>query len=468
MCPRLPQDILDMVLDVLCDDKLSLKACSRASSLLLHRSRKHLHRVFTLEHNNCSLLSDIQREKLAQLTQLPAIIDYADEFRLVTAESKQACESGKDLKDDFWSIIGRFKHASKLQLVGMDWTRGPPTALQDKVALSCAFPVVRDLGIVDSIFVDQDEVLTLVSHFPLLTQLRFTDVAPTTSFVSPVTTLPGLDGRTVLFEPLPSICSIVTRPSATVATPALRSIHFVACQSGHIGIAAARSLLQASSEPEQVHSMTATLVLNKEEPSGSLSLIPLISRSLLDLHIIAQQNDSLAAMYPKFDAIHRGTYRSSSCVKNSVTKLLSLSDTVCLNDCLDVQTIRLSYRRTIRCQMTELLYGKRSSIWDVYNPILNNIRSDKLRQITFDVELLDIESDGLDKLQDLLRNTPFLGLKDIHFNIICDKHHHGLMVPRLSLLWKTGFDRLRSRCAVEIKFGEKEDVEPLFIAPITF
>lgn len=296
-----------MIIDETSDDRETLKACSLSSSLLLHCSRRHLHRVFTLQHIDCSTPSSCASRKLAELSQLPVVVEYADELRLLSIERKYQLVEGRDeRRADFWNILGRLKHIRTLRLVRLDWTRGPTTVLLDKIALSRAFPAVDDLAIINSSFVNADEVMALVLQFPSLRTLRFMEGAGFGQPDDANMILPGTPGEYVV-EAAPSLSPNVTRRIGSAPTILPHNIHIIGCQAEQASIVAVRNLLRVSSNRERVETLTMSLILNREDSLGSSSLIPFVGSSLLGVHVITQQGDSLAAAYPRFDAISRGT-----------------------------------------------------------------------------------------------------------------------------------------------------------------
>ncbi|KAI0795245.1 hypothetical protein BC629DRAFT_1439535 [Irpex lacteus] len=386
MTPRVPQDVLDMIVDEACYDRETLKACSLVSPLLLHSSRKHLHRVFTLTHVDYNILSSDESNKLSQLPHLPVVVEYASELRLVALDRKSLVDVHQDRRADFWLTVQRFKHVKSLQLVNFDWAYGPRTALQDKVTLIHAFPAVHNLTVMNCTFVDADEITALALQFPQLSSLRLTQASGIRNGA-----VPPLDPQSTEYalEATPSLYPQIV--STAISPPVLRDLHVTDCHADHVSVVAMRNLLRASSRREQLESLTLSLVLNKYDPAGPFSLLPLVEQSLLSVHVVGQQSDSLALAYPKFDAISRG-----------------------------LRSLRLSLRRNYNATMMELLRDGRSSIWCAFNPILANVRSQAIRSLTFDCELRDIESHGIHEVQDRLGHAPFLHLTNIRLNITAD------------------------------------------------
>lgn len=302
MVLSVPQDVLSIIIDEARYDRETLKVCSLASSSLLHHSRRHLHRVFTLKHADYNTISVSDSERLSQLSLLPALVDYAEEFRLIAVDRKYLQDSCSDRRADFWSVVRRFKHVRKVRFVNLDWAWGPRTALQDKINLVHAFPTVYDLAIVSSTFADTDEIMALALQFPQLSTLRLTQ---NTGIRIDALPPPDPQGVEYALEATPSLYSrtICTADDSSVPVP--RRIQIVGCHSDQAGALAVRNLLRASPS-RQVESFAMSFVLNQEDHTGASSLMPLIHQSLLDLHIVAQQGDSLARAYPKFDSISRG------------------------------------------------------------------------------------------------------------------------------------------------------------------
>lgn len=136
-------------------------------------------------------------------------------------------------------------------------------------------------------------------------------------------------------------------------------------------------------------------------------------------------------------------------------------ETLCLNECSQLKSLQLSFRRNLNVHMMELLNDRRSSIWHVYDPILTNIRSNVIRCVTFDCSLCDIESSGISAVQDRLCKPPFLGLEEVWFSVVCDSYGDSYRRSRLTPLWKLGFEKLRRRYSVQIVFCNKVDIDPL-------
>ncbi|KAI0087033.1 hypothetical protein BDY19DRAFT_907894 [Irpex rosettiformis] len=391
MVPRIPQDVLNLIVDEARHDRETLKACSLASSSFLHCSRKHIHRIFTLKHVDYNTLSDQESSRLTQLSSLTALVDYAEEFRLIALDRKYLRNSRTDRRADFWNTLRRFKDIKALRLIHLDWAYGPRTALQDKITLARAFPTVCDLGIVNSAFADAEEIVALVRQFPRLSTLRLTQGIGIRNHTLPP---PDPQGIEYALDVTPSLFPSIICASHGSSPPVPRNIHIVGCHADQAGVVAIRDLLR-SSQSREVESFTMSAVLNQEDPTGTTSLIPLVRQSLLDLHVVAQQADSLAFAYPKFDRISRDPGSHAL-------------DTACLNSCTELISLRLSFRRNFNATMMELLRDGRSSIWDAFDPILSNVQSQAIRFITFNCEMRDIESHGINAVQERLCRSPFL------------------------------------------------------------
>lgn len=119
-------------------------------------------------------------------------------------------------------------------------------------------------------------------------------------------------------------------------------------------------------------------------------------------------------------------------------------------------------RRNLNSMMMELLRDGRSSIWDAFDPILSNVRAQAIRFVTLDCELKDIESYGIDTLQERLCRTPFLHLEQVRFNVVCEGRDDLRRRPMLSPLWSMKWERLRKQHHTDIVFCQKADVDTIF------
>ncbi|KDQ55252.1 hypothetical protein JAAARDRAFT_208943 [Jaapia argillacea MUCL 33604] len=136
--PPLPQELIDIIIDNLDDDLEALCACSLTCQAWLPSSRKHLFDTLSLDHlDSCHLPYTFSITLFSCKTRLGGLTPY-------------------------------FKNITQLRLVRTVWNE----LTQDtKSVIYTEFPSVKALTLLDCQFSSFEELLALVSAYPLLRDL---------------------------------------------------------------------------------------------------------------------------------------------------------------------------------------------------------------------------------------------------------------------------------------------------------
>lgn len=229
----LPPEIMDSIIDVLHDDRLSLAACSLACRPWLNRSRYHLHRSVT---HNCDedpiLPPDFYSSPAADfvheldLTMLP---DPSEAFAVVKSSPALKTPRDKRIQEstrNIWRTILRLSQVRKLTLRRFECWRAKPAQI---AMFSGAFAKVTELHLVGGFFICRSHFSSFVSLFPHLTQLHITDVHwPDSTAPQDQTIVPwrGSGLRQLSLESFPGFDPHVVRDlAAWISTISSKALH---------------------------------------------------------------------------------------------------------------------------------------------------------------------------------------------------------------------------------------------------
>lgn len=175
----IPADVVESVIDELCDDGDSLRACALTARMWVHRSRTHLHRVFVLRHADLKFATKEEAHRYHILTELPSIISYAKELRLQSISSdRKGTEDDVELNTQFHALLRQFRHVRKLSIVGMSFVehriKHPRVA---RLNWETLFPAVHTLSLTNVTFAGPQESLTFASGFRHLQVAELENIA---------------------------------------------------------------------------------------------------------------------------------------------------------------------------------------------------------------------------------------------------------------------------------------------------
>lgn len=169
---KLPQELVDQVVDCLSDERETLKACSLVCRDWLYRCRHHLHRSVTIYHQNCSIHPS-QIPDVTRLLSLPVVPAYTQELHLEGKTNYASLFKESDQTDDgeelFWHVLAQFAHVQVLSVNRLFWVAH---TRDNKDRLCAAFPRVTRLEVYMSDFVDGMEFLSFLTAFPRLASLK--------------------------------------------------------------------------------------------------------------------------------------------------------------------------------------------------------------------------------------------------------------------------------------------------------
>ncbi|PSS35371.1 hypothetical protein PHLCEN_2v1666 [Hermanssonia centrifuga] len=180
---RMPQELVEAVIDLVQDDRQALKACSLTSRRWTHRSREHLHKTVTIKLCASDLSIPRQRfKRIWALCTLPGITEYAREVHLCGLSKRVAGqlpgqEAPREVQHTpeelFWFVLGHFKHISSLIVSHLSFhifTR------EQKDRLWTAFPLVKRLILKSTNFQNGEDFVSYLAQLPLLSRLSMRSV----------------------------------------------------------------------------------------------------------------------------------------------------------------------------------------------------------------------------------------------------------------------------------------------------
>ncbi|KAI0945359.1 hypothetical protein AcW1_001602 [Taiwanofungus camphoratus] len=167
--PRLLQELIDLIIDLLGDDIRSLRACAMTCFSWLPRSRSHLHRIVKLS-------SEARCRHAAWVYDSPALAQHVRELRIIDCEHRDT--EGRDLSwvgNHASRVIQKLSQTSLESLLiqniqNMQWATIQPTPG------ACMLPTVTTLTLKRVEFDTAKDFTLFLSHFPQLSTLVVKDL----------------------------------------------------------------------------------------------------------------------------------------------------------------------------------------------------------------------------------------------------------------------------------------------------
>ena len=163
---RVPIDVVNVIIDELRHDRAALRSCALTAREWLHRSRVHLHRVFTLLHADFTFHSDYAEIRYDVVRkEMPILLQYADELYLKGVD--RVLHGDYKRGSPIWSFLPLLRHVRTLHLGNTDLANVSPLCLQNPCSYSWAllFPVLQMLNLSDVSFRYRHNALVLAQNF---------------------------------------------------------------------------------------------------------------------------------------------------------------------------------------------------------------------------------------------------------------------------------------------------------------